>query len=120
MGYPTIGFYKGSSIRGLQPLKAHTHQKFYTAFRAKLKEARQKANLTQADVAKAIGQPQSFVSKCESGERRVDFIELQEFVQIVRGYFGIFRYAVNLLIRPGPSFSCMPLGSATTERYVGS
>ena len=42
------------------------------------------AGLTQADVAHQIGKPQSFVSKCESGERRVDVVELQQFAKIYR------------------------------------
>jgi transcriptional regulator with XRE-family HTH domain len=35
-----------------------------------------KDRLTQTDVAKASGYPQSFVSKYESGERRLDLLEL--------------------------------------------
>jgi hypothetical protein len=31
------------------------------------------------EVARRLGRPQSFVSKCESGERRVDVVELAEF-----------------------------------------
>jgi transcriptional regulator with XRE-family HTH domain len=44
-------------------------------FRELLKEARAAKNLTQADLAKSLGLPQSYVSKYESGERRLDFIE---------------------------------------------
>jgi ribosome-binding protein aMBF1 (putative translation factor) len=44
-------------------------------FRELLKEARAAKNLTQADVAKRLGAPQSYVSKYESGERRLDFVE---------------------------------------------
>jgi len=44
-------------------------------FRNLLKETRVAKNLTQADVAKSLGLPQSYVSKYESGERRLDFIE---------------------------------------------
>jgi transcriptional regulator with XRE-family HTH domain len=41
-------------------------------------ELREKARLTQKDVARRLGQPQSFVSKYESGERRLDLLELRE------------------------------------------
>ena len=44
-------------------------------FRDLLKEARVAENLTQADVADRLGLPQSYVSKYESGERRLDFVE---------------------------------------------
>jgi transcriptional regulator with XRE-family HTH domain len=44
-------------------------------FRELLKETRVAKNLTQADVAKNLGLPQSYVSKYESGERRLDFVE---------------------------------------------
>jgi predicted transcriptional regulator len=41
-----------------------------------LREVRRQANLTQEQVAKRLKRPQSFVSKCESGERPVDVVEL--------------------------------------------
>jgi transcriptional regulator with XRE-family HTH domain len=40
-----------------------------------LKEIRIAKNLRQVDVAKRLGMPQSFVSKYETGERRLDFVE---------------------------------------------
>ncbi|WP_344458250.1 helix-turn-helix transcriptional regulator [Actinocorallia aurantiaca] len=48
----------------------------YQRLCALLKELRREAELTQVQVAKALGVPQSFVSKYESGERRLDVIEL--------------------------------------------
>jgi len=38
--------------------------------------------LTQEDVARRLKKPQSFVSKCESGERRVDVVELERFAKL--------------------------------------
>ena len=54
----------------------------YRKFLAKLKAARIEAGLTQVDVAKHLKKPQSFVSKFESGERRVDVVELQHIAEI--------------------------------------
>lgn len=51
----------------------------YQSLQGTLVEARRKAGLTQAELAKAIRKPQSFVSKYESGNRRLDVIE---FLQI--------------------------------------
>jgi transcriptional regulator with XRE-family HTH domain len=54
----------------------------YKAFLKRLRSAREAAGLTQVEVADRLGRPQSFVSKCESGERRVDVVELEEFARI--------------------------------------
>ncbi|MGH9450312.1 MAG: helix-turn-helix domain-containing protein [Terriglobia bacterium] len=43
-----------------------------------LKETRTSLGLTQVDLAGRLGRPQSFVSKYESGERRLDLVELRE------------------------------------------
>lgn len=49
----------------------------YAKFLARLRQARLEASLTQQQVAERLGKPQSFVSKIETGERRVDIVELQ-------------------------------------------
>ncbi len=54
------------------------HSTAYRRFLVRLREARIRARLTQADVARRLRKPQSFVSKCESGERRVDVVELHD------------------------------------------
>ncbi len=44
-------------------------------------ELRTAAGLTQADLAQRLKRPQSFVSKYESGERRLDVVELIEVTE---------------------------------------
>ncbi|MGI8605524.1 MAG: helix-turn-helix domain-containing protein [Verrucomicrobiales bacterium] len=53
-------------------------------FRELLKETRVVKNLTQADVAGRLDVPQSYVSKYESGERRLDFVETALVCQALR------------------------------------
>jgi transcriptional regulator with XRE-family HTH domain len=48
-----------------------------------LRQIRTEAGLTQTDVAQRLGQPQSFVSKYESGERRLDILELREVCAVI-------------------------------------
>jgi transcriptional regulator with XRE-family HTH domain len=60
------------------------HTARYRKLTTALREARERAGLTQADVAARLGTYASFVSKCESGERRLDVIELAELCKIYR------------------------------------
>lgn len=48
-----------------------------------LRELRHEARLRQQDVADLIEEPQSFVSKYEIGERRLDILELRELCQVL-------------------------------------
>ena len=68
----------------------HAYQKAYKRFRARLIQARKEAGLTQVEVAKRLGRPNSFISKCELGERRVDVVELRQLAQIYRKDLSFF------------------------------
>lgn len=46
---------------------------------AALRELRRQANFTQAEVARRLGKPQSYVSKIESGERYLRVYELGDY-----------------------------------------
>lgn len=48
------------------------------ALRTFLIERRKKAGLTQAELADRLGEFQSFIARVESGQRRVDVVELFE------------------------------------------
>lgn len=51
--------------------------------RSLLREIRVQAGLKQADLAERLKQSQSFVSKYESGERRLDLLELRDICAAV-------------------------------------
>jgi len=61
---------------------------------ALLRQVRLEADLTQTQLAEKIGQTQSYVSKYESGEQRLDLIELEsvcdavdvDLIEFVRRY----------------------------------
>jgi transcriptional regulator with XRE-family HTH domain len=55
----------------------------YRKLVASLTAARKEAGMTQADLARALGRPQSFVSKFESSERRLDPIEFIRIAQLL-------------------------------------
>jgi predicted transcriptional regulator len=62
----------------------------YRVLAASLRQARKDAGLTQVEAAKRLGKPQSFISKCESGERRVDALELIAFARLYRRPLSYF------------------------------
>lgn len=55
----------------------------YKLFLEMLRAARQQVGLTQEDVASRLRATQSFVSKCERGERRLDVVELREWCEAI-------------------------------------
>lgn len=66
------------------------HKPRYKAMLKRLREARIAAGLTQVEVAKALQRTQVFVSKCESGERRIDPIDLADFAKVYRKPVSFF------------------------------
>ena len=58
------------------------HTKQYAYFVERLRKAREEAGLTHVQVAKKLKRPQSHVSNVESGQQRVDVVELQTFAKM--------------------------------------
>jgi ribosome-binding protein aMBF1 (putative translation factor) len=88
--YPNLGFVlQPRSLQGRHD--SHwarmAKAKFSAAYdhlRVLLVQARERAGLRQEDVARRLKRPQSYVSKIELGERRLDVVEYIEFARAVK------------------------------------
>ena len=74
--YPKTGLSSGSVTKSVFSGK-------YERFRFLLVEARRAAGLSQADLAERLSRPQSFVSKYERGERRLDLVEFLDVTRVL-------------------------------------
>jgi len=68
----------------------------YHLFQKALVDARLEKGLTQSEVSLRLGKPQSFVSKYESGERRLDVIEFLEVCEAM----AVSPLAILKKVRP--------------------
>ena len=59
------------------------HDQRYIEAVALLRKAREGSGLTQQEVARLLGRPQSYVSKVETCERRVDYVELLQLCRVI-------------------------------------
>jgi transcriptional regulator with XRE-family HTH domain len=60
------------------------HSSEYISVIKKLREAREAAGLTQQAAAEKLNKPQSYISKIERGERRIDVVELQHISKVYK------------------------------------
>jgi len=60
------------------------YSKDYKEIMERLKRARVEAGLSQQTVADKLDKPQSYISKVESGERRLDVAEMKKFAEIYK------------------------------------
>lgn len=58
------------------------HEREYREIIVRLKQARTKAGFSQKAIAEKLGKPQSYISKIESYERRLDLAELKKMAAI--------------------------------------
>jgi transcriptional regulator with XRE-family HTH domain len=64
--------------------------KEYKLFLHLLRVERRRAGVTQADLAERLKETQTFVSKCERGERRIDVVELRAICKALGTSFTAF------------------------------
>ena len=55
----------------------------YELLRSELKNARIQTKMLQADLAKRLKKPQSYISKVESGERNLDVLEFISYCEAI-------------------------------------
>ncbi len=67
-----------------------SHTKEYANIIARLKNARIERGLSQQVVARKMRKPQSYISKIESGERRLDVAEMKRFAEIYKQSISYF------------------------------
>ncbi len=64
-------------------MRRSTFDREREALRTLLRQIRVEAGLRQEDVARRLGETQTFVSKCERGERNIDVVELVRFCEAI-------------------------------------
>lgn len=62
----------------------------YKKIISKLKQARVEAGFTQKQVAEIIKKPQSYISKIEASEQRIDVMELKNFAKLYKKRVNYF------------------------------
>jgi DNA-binding transcriptional regulator YiaG len=83
LGYSSTPFYPYEMAKSIFSVGQEKLQEL-------LRKARTDAKLSQVELAKKLGRPQSFVSKYESGERRLDMVELREICQALKIPLPVF------------------------------
>ena len=63
-------------------MKKGIYSKAHKKIVEKLKQARKEAGLDQQEVARQLGKTQSYVSKLESGQRKLDILQIKELAEI--------------------------------------
>ena len=83
MGYSTIGYTILNMTKSI-------YSKYYRDTIESLKKARVAAGLKQEEVAAKLKKPQSYISKIERGERRIDIAELHALAKIYKKEIDYF------------------------------
>jgi ribosome-binding protein aMBF1 (putative translation factor) len=77
---PTRSESQEKAGRGIRKIN---QSELYDLFQQLLIEARKKSGLSQQEVADRLGRPQTYVSKCERGTRRMDVVEFLEMAYVI-------------------------------------
>lgn len=95
--YPVLGY--GATAAYAQAMERITSPADQRKLLALLRQVRMETGLTQEEVARRLERPQSFVSKYETGERRLDILELREVCQAMGVSLPEFVKRLELSLR---------------------
>jgi ribosome-binding protein aMBF1 (putative translation factor) len=82
--------------KGRRRIDKSQHTRTYRRLIDELRRAREKAGYTQEEVAEWPKTYASFVSKCESGERRIDVVALATFCRLYEVDLADFLRSIDL------------------------
>ena len=71
-------------------MRKQLHSEPYTLFLGLLRETRERRKISQSRLAERLRVHQSFVSKCETGARRLDAVELLQWLRALRAHPEVF------------------------------
>lgn len=77
----------------------------FEVFTKLLREIRVRAGITQVELAELLGQTQSYISKVERGECRLDIVQIRQFCRVLKTTLPEFvaEYESRLASRRGPA-----------------
>jgi len=76
------------------------HTREFRLFTELLRETREQAGITQVDLAEAVKQTQSYISKVERGECRLDIVQLRDFCHALGTTLPAFIAAYEERLQP--------------------
>ena len=113
--YPILGY--SSQMENYETVPASAHNEAYRLFRELLTELRRSKGVTQVALARLLGVPQSYVSKYELGERRIDIIETFRICRALGADPVVFvRKLVKAIEPEGARSIARPRNSPRTRR----
>jgi len=87
-------------IHDIRDVSRSSHRDAYRLLRAMLRELRHERGVTQEALADRLGTPQSYVSKYELGERRIDPVETYEICLALDADFVAFVQKLIKKLKP--------------------
>jgi transcriptional regulator with XRE-family HTH domain len=97
------------------------HDERYVKLISSLKEIRKSKGITQQQLAKLLSQPQPYIAKTEQLERRLDLIELFDWLNALKVEMSVFLHSAGFLNEKDLSTSipALPIPCKVTSTHNG-